>query len=123
MQYCHVYSEQCMSIQKVCKWEKKCEDGRTAVDDMPRSGRPNDSISSFDNIQQIRDLLEDDRRMTIIEILLCLQSPDCSRASVGRIIHKLKMCKVSSRWVSRLLTAQRKKKRIDSALNFLLRYE
>ncbi len=61
--------------------------------------------------------------MMITEILLRLQSPDCSRASVGRIIQALKMQKVSSRWVLRLLTAEHKKKRMGSALNFLLRYE
>ncbi len=49
-----------------------------AVDDMP-----NDSTPSFDNIQQIRDLLEEDRRTTVTEISLRLQSPDCSRPSVG----------------------------------------
>ncbi len=78
---------QCMSIQKVGKWGKKFEDGRTAVDDMLRSGRSNHSTLSFNNIQQICDLLEEDRRMTIIEILLHLESPDCRRASIGGINH------------------------------------
>ncbi len=53
-----------------------------AVDDMQHGGRPNDSTSSFDNIQQIRNLLEKDTRMMITEI-------DCCRASAGRIIHDM----------------------------------
>ncbi len=61
------------------------------VNDMPCSGRPADSTSSFDNIQQIRDLLEEDGRRTLTEILLHLQSLDCSKASVGGIIHMFKM--------------------------------
>ncbi len=52
--------------------EKKIVHGRTTVDDMLRSGRPNDSTSSFDNIQQIRDLLEEAAGLTITEILLHL---------------------------------------------------
>ncbi len=50
VQLCHVYEEQCMSIQKVRKCGKKFEDGWTAVDDMPCSGRPKDSTSYFKNI-------------------------------------------------------------------------
>ncbi len=48
------------------------------------SGRPNDS--SF-----IRNLLVEDRRMTITEISLRLKLPDCHRASVERIIYVLQM--------------------------------
>ncbi len=61
--------------------------------------------------------------MMITEISLRLQSPDCSRVSIGRIVYVLKMCKVSSCWVPRLLTTEHKKKQMGLVLNFLLRYE
>ncbi len=59
----------------------------------------------------------------ITKISLHLQLPDCSRASVGRIIHVLTIRKVSNYWVPRLLTAEHKKKRMGLTLNFLLRYK
>lgn len=121
---CSVYSDECMSVQMVRRWKKLFEERWTEVVDLPRSGRPNTSTSLFDNIQQIRDLLEEDRRMTLTEICSRLQTVDCSRASVGRIVKEI-LCfrKVSCRWVSRLLNEEQKTTRCDAALQFLTLYQ
>lgn len=82
---CSGYGNDVISIQMIRRWRKIfIEEGRTDVHDMPRSGRPSDTLN-LENVQQLRDLLEEDRRMTISELHYALQSPDCSRASVGRI--------------------------------------
>lgn len=117
-----VYGDDVMSIQMVRRWIKIFKEGRTETHDLPRSGRPAESMT-FDNIQQIRDLLEEDRRMTITDLCIRLQAADCSRTSVGRIVHDiLRFRKLSSRWVPRLLTDQQKLARMGAALQFLSRY-
>lgn len=50
------------------------EEGKTAVEDVPRTDRPNESTSSMQNVEQVQDLLEEDQRMTISEIHSQLQS-------------------------------------------------
>lgn len=73
-----------MSVQKVCRWIRMFREERRTNE--ARSSRPPVGFSdSFKNVQQLRDTLEEDRRMTISELWYSLQSPDCNRASVGRI--------------------------------------
>jgi len=121
---CARYGSNVMSVQSVRKWCRSFrEEGRTDVHDEPRSGRPSDSTTDIFNVQQLRDLLEEDRRMTISELCFRLQSPDCSRASVGRIVRDVfGMRKLSSRWVPRLLTEEHKANRMGAALDFLTRF-
>lgn len=51
-------------------------EGKTAVGDLLCTGQPNESTSSTENVHQVQDPLEDDRRMTIFEICSQLQSLD-----------------------------------------------
>ncbi len=78
-----------MNVQNVRKWRREFIAGRSQLYDKPRSGRPSDSTSVFENIQQVRDLLEEDRRCSISELCSRLQSPDCSKTSIWRIIHEV----------------------------------
>lgn len=121
---CIRYGKTVMSVQMVRSWRKQfVEEGRTDVHDSARSGRPSDSTDNLYNVQQLRDLLEEDRRMTISEMHYRLQSTDCSRASVGRIVHDIfLMRKLSCRWVPRLLTDDHRRNRMGAALSFLSQF-
>jgi len=120
---CEVFGESSMTIQQVRNWRCDFLNSCTQLSDKPHSGRPSDSVHASENVQQVRNLLEEDRRMSIPEICLQLQSPDCSRSSVWRIIHDvLQFCKLASRWVPRLLTDDHKKNRMAAALKFLMQY-
>ncbi len=112
-----------MTIIMVGRWVKQFEEGRTDVNNVERTGRPSDSMT-IEKIQQLRDLLEEDRRMTVSELRFRLQAADCARTSVYKIVHDiLGFCKLASRWVPRLLTEDHKKSRMGVALQFLQVYE
>ncbi len=85
--------------------------------------RPNDSMSVFKNIQQVRDLLEEDRRCSIVELCSRLHSPDCSKTSVWRSVYEVPgLRKLSCRWVLRILTETHTTDHLGAALNFLTAY-
>ncbi len=109
-----------MSKTWVYEWQNMFLRGCTNFANEEWSGRPSDSTSAFENIQQIRDLLKEDRRMSITELCTLLRSPDCACTSVWRIIHHiLGFCKLTSRWVPHLLTADHQKNQMGAALQFL----
>ena len=105
--------EEWISIQMFLK-------GRTNVHDGPRCRRPSTSTESpaFDAVKSI--VLED-RRVTLDEILARLPANfHTSLASIGRIVSdKLELRKVYACYVPRLLSQERKEKRIAAAFNLL----
>lgn len=116
---CNVYGEKVMSRPMVSRWRKAFIDGRTTIHDEERSGRP--STCSAPNIaEDIRSVIDLDRRLTLDEILSALPpSVEISRASLHRIITEdLKLSKVCARWVPRLLSEHHKEQRVDAALQF-----
>ncbi len=117
-----VYSEKCMSLVMVGKWVKQFDAGRTDVHDLERSEHPSDSMT-FENIQSVPDLLEEDRNRTICELCLHLQSSECGSNSLHKIVHDiLHFWKLTSRWVPRLLTDGHKTARRGAALSLLTAY-
>ncbi len=52
-----LYGAGCMSKTRVYEWRNMFLRGRTNLADEERSGRPSDSTSAFENVQQIRDTL------------------------------------------------------------------
>ncbi len=79
---------------------------------------------TIENIQQLRDLLEEDCRMTASGLCLHLQAADYARTSVYKIVHDiLSFCKLTSRWVLCLLKKDHKKSQMGVALEFLQAYE
>ncbi len=112
-----------MTITMVGRWVKQFEEGRTDANNAERTGRPSDSMI-IENIQQLRNLLEEDRRMTVSELCFRLQAADCDRTSVYKIVHDiLSFYKLASRLVPHLLTEDHKKSRMGTALEFLQAYE
>ncbi len=86
------------------------------MNNVERTGRLSDSMT-IENIQQLRNLFEEDRRMTVSDLRmtvseLCfrLQAADCTRTSVYKIVHDiLGFRKLASRCVPHLLTEDHKK--------------
>ncbi|GBN49183.1 Putative uncharacterized protein FLJ37770 [Araneus ventricosus] len=68
-------SEKC-----VFEWFKRFRDGKEDVEDGPRSGRPPTSTTS-DNIERVRRMLADDRRLSLRmiaeELKISLDSVSC----------------------------------------------
>ena len=64
------------------KWYLRYENGYVSVMDERRSGRPT-SITS-QKVQEIKELLEKDRRITVREVS---QQVDCSVGTVDTIVH------------------------------------
>ncbi len=118
-----VYGTDIMTITMVGRWMKQFEEERTSMNHAERTSRPSDSMT-IENIRQLLDLLEEDRRMTVSELCFHLQVADCARTSVYKIVHIiLGFRKLASRWVPRLLTEDHKKSRLGATLEIFQAYE
>ncbi len=61
-----VYGETCMLFMMAGKWVKQFAEGKTDVHNLQHGGQPSDSMS-FDSVQQLHDLLEEDCHVMILE--------------------------------------------------------
>ncbi|GBN54075.1 hypothetical protein AVEN_122351-1 [Araneus ventricosus] len=73
-----------VSIKCVFQWFKRFRDGKEDVKDEPRSGRPPTSTTP-DNIERVRRMLADERRLSLRMIAEELK---ISLDSVSNIIHE-----------------------------------
>ena len=62
-----VYGDQAPSLRTVERWSKLFRDGREEIEDEARSGRPI-TETTFENIERIRFLIDDDPYLTIEEL-------------------------------------------------------
>jgi len=100
-----VYGDSSPSFSTVKKWAAEFKRGRTSLEDDPREGRPK-SATTPEIIEQVHDMVLDDRRMKVREIA---ETIGISKERVGYILHEeLDMKKLCARWVPRLLTADQK---------------
>ena len=89
--------------------------GRTSLEDDPREGRPKSATTTPEIIEQVHDMVLDDRRMKAREIA---ETIGISKELVAYILHEeLDMKKLCARWVSRLLTADQKCTRTPGTKN------
>jgi hypothetical protein len=80
-----------------------------SLENDPREGRPK-SATPPEIIEQVHDMILDDRRMKVREIA---ETIAISKERVGYILHeKLEMKKLCARWVPLLLTADQKRTRM-----------
>ena len=87
--------------------------------DDQRSGRPT-SITS-QKVQEIKELLDKDRRITIREVS---QQVDCSVGTVHTIIlENLNMRRLCARWIPKMLSECQKAQRVESCQRFVQRFE
>ena len=105
------YPDQAPSYRCVAKWAALFKDGRQAVEDDPRSGRPITALTS-QNIESVRQIIEDDPHATydIIEAQTGL-----SRGTICTIVHdSLKLRKITSRWIPYELTNENREERVNA---------
>ncbi|GBM79162.1 Putative uncharacterized protein FLJ37770 [Araneus ventricosus] len=79
-----VYGVDAVSKKCVSEWFKRFRDGKEDVKDEPRSGRPPINTTP-DNIERVRRMLVDDRRLSLRMIAEELK---ISLDSVSNIIHE-----------------------------------
>lgn len=114
------FGEECLSRTRVFAWCKSFKEGRERVANEPHNRRPRTSITQA-NIDRVRDLINDNRRITVPEIA---QQLHVSVGSVHSIIRNtLQFHKVTARWVPRMLSEEKKLARVHVATQLLARYE
>ena len=77
-----VYGDSSPSFSTIKKWAAKFKRGRTGLEDDPREGRPK-SETTPEIIQQVHDMVLDDRRMKVREIA---ETIGISKECVGYIL-------------------------------------
>jgi len=114
-----VYGDSSASFSTVKKWAAEFKRGRTSLEDDPREGRPK-SATTPEIIEQVHDMVLDDRRMKVREIT---ETIGISKERVGYILHEeLDMKKLYARWVLHLLTADQKRTRMKISEQCLERF-
>ena len=99
------YGKSTLSKTQVKFWHKEFRGGRDAVQNTSHQWRPR-TCTTPENIAAVRDLIESNRRLTVVEICHEL---GISYGSVQSIIKtKLQFQKILARWVPRLLSDQQK---------------
>jgi len=97
------------SFSTIKKWAAEFQRGRTSLEVDPREGRPKNSTTP-ENIEQVHDMILDDRRMKAREIAETIR---ISKERVEYILHEeVDMKKLCARWVPRLPTANQKRTRM-----------
>ena len=95
--------------------------GRTSLEDDPREGRPKSATTTPEIIEQVHDMVLDDRRMKAREIA---ETIVISKERVRYIFHEeLDMKKLCTRWVLCLLTADQKRTRMKISEQCLERFD
>ena len=113
------YGDAAMKRTALQKWYSRYENGYESVMDEQGSGRPT-SITS-QKVQEIKELLDKDRHITVREVS---QRVDCSVGTVHTIIHdNLKMRRLCTRWIPKMLSECQKTQRVESCRRFVQRFE
>jgi len=112
------YGESVLSKTQVYDWYKAFKNGRTDVEDLPRSGRPSTS-STDENIEVVKKTVLENRHTSIRELA---QDLNISRESVRLIlVDILGMRKVAGRLVPKELNFMQKKHREEASLDMMER--
>ena len=112
--------EEAPSLATVKRWASKFRDGNSSVEDAPRSGRPA-TATDESVVGQVRDLVAEDRRLTVEEISA---EVGISTGSAWDILHnKLNKRKKCARWVPHVLTEEQKACRVSISSAHLARFK
>ena len=98
-----------MNVKNVRSWARQFKEGRTSCDNEPKQSRPRTSRS--DNmVERVEKVVLEDRRLSVENIA---PKVGISVGSVHKILHEdLRMRKVSSGWVPRILADDHKAARM-----------
>ncbi|CAF3874941.1 unnamed protein product [Rotaria sordida] len=103
-----VFVDEVPHLRTVQRWSKRFREGREEVEDEERPGRPITETTS-ENIEQVRDLINDDPYATIDELEA---RSGLSHGTVQRIVSDhLQFKKVTARYVAKHLTNSQKAER------------
>jgi len=110
------YGEDCMSRTQ-CYERLNCfKEGRMSAGEDPRPARPSTSTNN-DHVERVRALIRGDRRLTLREVA---DEVGINIGSCRQIFtEKLQMCRVSEKFVPRLLTDDQKKNRVEISQKLL----
>ena len=112
-----VYGENTPADNTTYRWINRFKEGREDLKDEQRSGRPSTSISEA-NVDVVRILLEEDRRMDVRELSTIL---GISVGSVGSILKEhLNLSKGSAKWVPKALDENHKQQRVEFSTGLLI---
>lgn len=110
------YGDETISKSSVYNWYKDFKNGREAVEDEPRSGRPSTSITE-QNINKIKDLVLSNRRLSQRDLV---DITGISKGSIQSILKDhLGLSRVSSRLVPKTLNFLQKNHRVEVAKEML----
>ncbi|KAJ8728590.1 hypothetical protein PYW07_006286 [Mythimna separata] len=105
------YKDDAIGKTQVFEWFSRFKNGEMSIDDKPRSGRPA-TARTDENVKKIREIILEDRRRTIEEIV---ELSGVTWSSVQRILTEdLGMRRVAAKFVPRLLTAEQKQRRVEA---------
>jgi len=106
-----VYGDSSPSYSTIKKWAAEFKRGRTSLEDDPCEGCLK-STPPPEIIEQVHDVVLDDRRMKVREIA---DTTGISKECVRYILHEeLDMKKLCARWVPRSLTEYQKRTRMKN---------
>ena len=104
------YGKSAMSKTRVYEWYKRFQDGREDVED---NERPGSSSTTDENVEKVKEMVMNDRRITISEVA------DDVGISIG-LCHEifsnvLGMKRVAAKFVPKLLNFEQKQRRMEVA--------
>jgi len=108
------FGEQAMGPSQTFQWFSRFKAGRTSIDDDERSGR-RVSSSTPEVIDRVRQIIREDRRRTIDEVSMLV---GISHGTCHKILtENLKMRRVASKLVPKLLSVDQKQQRLEVCLD------
>ena len=116
----NVYGDSSPSRAVVYRWIRRFKDGRGDLEDDPRGGRPSTSKNA-QNTELVRNLVEEDRRITVNQIANELGISFGSTFSI--LTEDLGFSKLSARWVPKALQQNQMNLRSDLSLALLTTIE
>ena len=106
------FPDDCPSLRTIYRWFEGFPDPHHSLGDAARSGRPC-STRTEENIEVVKEFLEEDPRISVREIADCLK---IDHKSVHRILTSdLQLRKVCSVWVPHDLTDDQRQARVKCA--------
>jgi len=110
------FREEAMGRTQTYEWWNRFKEGRTSVDDDPRSGRPSTSKTD-DNVANVREVIRSNRRLTVREVA---EEVSISKTVCHEILtENLGMHRIKAKFVPRLLTDDQKQNRVDASQELL----
>src|SRR5215510_11789421 len=110
------FREEAMCRTQTYEWWKRFKEGRTSVDDDPRSGWPSTSKTD-DNVAKVREFIRANRRLTVREVA---EEVSISKTVCHEIItENLGMHGIAAKFVPCLLTDDEKQNRVDVSQELL----